>query len=461
LKKFISKKSVAAAFMTLCVSFNISAFADSISELNDKRENLKNQTEKTKDSLSETKQEKSDVLKEVERLDNELISVQKEINQLNEKLEATKQELAKSEEDLKKASKDKESQINTFKKRIRVMYESGNQGYLEIILESKDFSDFLKRLEYTDKIIEFDQNVIEEYESTEKRIKDNIENIKVKKEEIERLSDEEVAKKEILDKRIEEKEVLFDKLSDEEKKYLQELQNLENSDEQIRLLIQKEQARLAEKRKADAQKAAAEKAARERANARNKTVSNNTFSPAPEPAPTPTPVPADNNSNNDNNKNDDSNKNNDNNTQDSNNVTEEPETSSDGGKMLYPVPAYSGAQPTENYGYRVNPISGENELHTGVDLKATMNADVVAAASGTVIVAGQRSGYGNTVIVDHGDGTSTLYAHNTSLNVSVGDEVKRGQVIAKAGTTGYSTGVHLHFEVRVNGMAVDPMPYLR
>ncbi len=462
MKKFVSKKSAVVAFMALCVSFNISAFADSISELNDKRENLKNQTEKTKGSLDETKKEKSDVLKEVERLDNELISVQKEINELNSKLEETKQELAKSQEDLEKASKDKKNQINIFKKRIRVMYESGNQGYLEIILESKDFSDFLKRLEYTDKIIEFDQNVIEEFEATEKRIKDNIENIKVKKEEIERLSDEEVAKKEILDKRIEEKEVLFEKLSDDEKKYLQELQNLENSDEQIRLLIQKEQARLAEKRKAAAEKAArekaaAEKAARERAKSQSNVKSNNIVSP--KTVPTPIQSPLDNNNNNNNS---DNNQNNDNNANpDSNKETEEHENSSGGGKMLYPVPAYSGAQPTENYGYRVNPISGENELHTGVDLKADMNADVVAAAGGTVIVAGQRSGYGNTVIVDHGDGTSTLYAHNTSLNVSVGDEVKRGQVIAKAGTTGYSTGVHLHFEVRVNGMAVDPMPYLR
>ena len=89
-----------------------------------------------------------------------------------------------------------------------------------------------------------------------------------------------------------------------------------------------------------------------------------------------------------------------------------------------------------------------------------MNSDIVAAASGTVIYAGARGGYGNTVIIDHGDGTSTLYAHNSSLTVNVGDEVSKGQVIAKAGTSGYSTGVHCHFEVRVNGTAVDPTPYL-
>ncbi len=425
--------------MILCVSFNMSVSAEkSISELNKERNSLKNQSEKTQNSLDSTKKEKSDVLKEVERLDNELISVQKEINALNAKLEETKENLAQSEQDLEKASKDKENQIDTFKKRVRVMYESGNQGYLEIILESKDFSDFLKRIEYTDRIIEFDQNVIEKYEATEKRIKDNIENIKVKKEEIEQLSKEEEAKKAVLDKRIEEKEILFKKLSEDEKKYLQQLQDLKDADEEIRILIQKEQARLAQKRKEAAEKAAREEAKRKeaaKAKANANTSNNNSSS---KPAETQNP------SNNKTNS----------------NKTEEIQVTNSG-KMLYPVPAYSGAQPNEGYGYRTNPITGENELHKGVDLKATMNTDVVAAASGTVIVAGQRSGYGNTVIIDHGDGTSTLYAHNTTLSVNVGDEVKRGQVIAKAGTTGYSTGVHVHFEVRVNGMAVDPMPYLR
>ncbi len=409
--------------------------AKSISQLQKEQKDLKRQSDKTQNSLDGTQKEKSDVLIEVERLDNELMEVQREINSLNEKLEETKETLAKTQEDLKKANADKESQIDIFKERMRIIYENGTEGYFEIIFESEDFSDFLRRTEYADKIIEYDQNIIAQYEATEKRIAQDIENIKVKKEEVERLSAEEKEKKDVLDRRIEEKQELVKKLSEDEKLYLQQLQDLKDADEEIAVLIRKEQARLQAQKKAAAEKAEREKKARE-AEAKAKTSNNNSSA-------------SNNNTSNNTNNNSPSSK------------PSNPVSSSNNGKMAYPVPASSGSAPNAPYGKRTNPISGKEEVHTGLDLKATMNADVVAAASGTVIFAGTKGGYGNTVIVDHGDGTSTLYGHNSSLTVNVGDEVSRGQVIAKAGTTGYSTGVHLHFEVRKNGMAVDPTPYLK
>ncbi|WP_317368549.1 peptidoglycan DD-metalloendopeptidase family protein [uncultured Tyzzerella sp.] len=132
-----------------------------------------------------------------------------------------------------------------------------------------------------------------------------------------------------------------------------------------------------------------------------------------------------------------------------------------GGRFAHPVPAYAGRPYNDVYGYRANPISGRRELHSGLDLKATYGTDIVAAENGTVIYSGNRGGYGKTVIIDHGGGISTLYAHNSKLVVSKGQQVKRGQVIAKAGSTGYSTGVHAHFEVRINGKHTDPAPYLK
>ncbi|MNT50412.1 Murein DD-endopeptidase MepM [compost metagenome] len=100
------------------------------------------------------------------------------------------------------------------------------------------------------------------------------------------------------------------------------------------------------------------------------------------------------------------------------------------------------------------------KLHTGTDFAVSQGTDVHAADSGNVIVAEWWNGYGNCVIIDHGNNIWTLYGHLSKINVQKGDNVKRGEVIAESGNTGASTGPHLHFEVRVNGTPVDPMPYL-
>lgn len=120
---------------------------------------------------------------------------------------------------------------------------------------------------------------------------------------------------------------------------------------------------------------------------------------------------------------------------------------------------------TDNYGERWHPILGGYRMHWGVDFAVDHGANVYAAESGTVIAAGWQGSYGYAVIIYHGDipgrgSVSTLYAHNSQLLVKPGDEVAQGQVIAKAGSTGWSTGPHVHFEVRVNGKAVNPWDFL-
>jgi len=124
--------------------------------------------------------------------------------------------------------------------------------------------------------------------------------------------------------------------------------------------------------------------------------------------------------------------------------------------MVWPVP---GAL-VSNFGNRVHPIFGTVRMHNGLDLDGNMGDPIVAAQSGTVLSAGWQSGYGNTIVLDHGDNLSTVYAHQTSFEVAAGDAVQTGQLIGYVGSTGNSTGPHLHFEVRVSGNARDPIGYL-
>ena len=130
-----------------------------------------------------------------------------------------------------------------------------------------------------------------------------------------------------------------------------------------------------------------------------------------------------------------------------------------GGRMGWPAPGFNRI--TSPFGYRLHPILKVNKLHTGIDIRVPLGGNIVAAADGTVIYSGYLGSYGNTIIIDHGGGITTLYAHNSSLLVGNGANVKRGDSISRAGSTGMSTGPHLHFEVRVNGAYQDPLTYLR
>lgn len=115
---------------------------------------------------------------------------------------------------------------------------------------------------------------------------------------------------------------------------------------------------------------------------------------------------------------------------------------------------------TSGFGYRASPFTGRIQMHEGLDVATRIGMPVIAPADGVVVRVHTVEGYGKTLVIDHGYGVSTTYGHNSEVLVKPGDKVKRGQVICKAGNTGISTGPHLHYEVRVNGVPVDPRKYI-
>lgn len=126
------------------------------------------------------------------------------------------------------------------------------------------------------------------------------------------------------------------------------------------------------------------------------------------------------------------------------------------GKMVWPA----NGRVSSEFGWRIHPIFNDRRFHAGIDIAVPTGTDVIAATAGKVLEARYIAGYGYTVILDHGDGITTLYGHNSKLLVKPGNTVKQGAIIAKAGSTGFSTGPHVHFEVREDGVAKEPRNYL-
>jgi len=125
------------------------------------------------------------------------------------------------------------------------------------------------------------------------------------------------------------------------------------------------------------------------------------------------------------------------------------------GTFTWPTPSCTSTG--SGFGYRIHPIFGDKRFHSGVDIPAAAGATIVAADAGTVVTAVYSSSYGNYVVISHGNGNSTLYAHMSSMAVSSGQTVTKGQTIGYVGSTGWSTGAHLHFEIKIGGQLVDPM----
>lgn len=334
---------------------------------------IRNSISEKQSQLEEGKAEESEMASQIKELEDELYKLQNEIEKGEDKLVTLEEELEKAQEKVN-------VQNGNLGARLENMYKSGTVGFLDVLLDSRSFSEFLTNLDLVRMIYTSDMEVLE-------GLQDSYDEIEKKKQEIEKLQGELTASKTVLE--------------DEKSSVVEKKAEISEENAETEAMINEMQA--------EADRITAELA-----------------------------------------------------EQSSSGEISNSNTSSYEGAMTWPTPGYGSGYITSYFGYRLHPVYGTWKLHTGIDIGAPKNARIVAAESGKVIFARKYDGggYGKYLQIDHGGGIVTLYGHCNSIVVSEGQQVTRGQTIAYVGTTGTSTGYHLHFEVRKNGQYVDPLDYL-
>lgn len=419
-------KIITAVMLTLIFCMqpvcNVQATEESnLSEAQQEKKTLENDLQKAKELIDSLKGSKEDIQSEVEKLDKQLNEISGKVKELESQLSKKRQEIADTESALNKTKEQEKKQYRNMKKRIQFMYENGQTSYVEMLLSADSFTDFLNAVEYITQISQYDRKMLKEYQNMQVTIADtqktletdyaSLQSLQAKvQEEKQAVAALESAKKGELND-------VADDLTDAQsvaKAYEAEIQ----AQNEVIAQIQAAQKRAAEQQAAQQQaqqeqaasegnQGAAEAAGENQNTAQNTTPSGNGQST---------------------------------------------------GSMMWPCP--SSKRVTSDYGPRTSPTNGASSNHKGIDIGAAYGADIVAADGGTVLVATYSSSGGNYVIIDHGGGLCTVYMHASSLTVSAGQTVSKGQVIAKVGSTGISTGNHLHFGVTLNGVYVSPWGYV-
>ena len=394
-------KIISISILLMLISsmlFNVNAENGSTYYKQKQQEAQKN-SDQTQSQIDDVKGEVDEVLQEVADLNNSILDYESQIQQLSDKLNELESSIAQKEKELTEKKQ-------LLENRMVAMYMKKETTFLDVLL-SGNLMNFISNQDMMKQIADYDNKLITEVEELKKSLQDE-------KAQVETVKQEKEAKSQELQKLKAEKEQKAANLTEEQKELEKKLSEYKSQAEKYadleRQAIAKEEA---------ARKAAQEEAARKAA-AANSGASNGSKS-----------------------------------TTNTSAVISNPYT---GGKLGWPCP--SSSRITSPYGYRI--LFGVRDFHTGIDIGAVQGSNICAAESGTVILAnyGWNGGYGNYIIINHGNGITTRYAHASQLYVSAGQTVSKGQVIAAVGTTGNSTGPHLHFEVRVNGSHTNPLNYL-
>ena len=364
--------------------------------------------------------------RDINYTENQISIITEQLTSLSDRIAAAKTAISEKEVVL-------EETYELLKMRIRAMYMAGSGSNLEFLLTSQDFSTLLTRTELLVRVAEHDNNLMATLESDIKMLEEletsltaSVSEQEVKAEQLDKQSevlankkaDAQSASAELEEKKAEIK-VQYDQAKDE-------LNQLDKESDEYIAIIKKQEEQLLEL-----------------SGEMEEFIKNNGSSssdPDPDEEVSEESVSGEEG-------------------EDTDNEVEKPSNPAKG--MIFPIKT-AGAYISSPYGMRTHPITGEYKMHSGVDITAggINNEPIYASQAGEVIFAGTKGGYGNYIIVDHGKGITTCYAHCNSIGVTVGQQVKQGQVIGKVGSTGASKGPHLHFEVRIDGATTNPMNYV-
>ena len=352
---------------------------------------------KLESSLKNLEGLKSDAAAYVKQLDRNLEELNGELNVLAGQIKKKESEISATQQKLEAARQLEEKQYADMKLRIKYMYERGDTSYIDMLLQSDDMVQLMNRAEYIRKISEYDRRKMDEYEETRNSIAAHEETLKEEHEELLGLKAQTEAKQQSVETLAAEK--------------TKELKNFESQIHMTQGQISAYEKDLKEQenriKKLEAEIKRKEEEARKAAEAAGKTYKVASL-----------------------------------------------------GDINFKWPCPSSSRITSVFGAREIPTEGASSNHQGIDISASTGSAVVAAASGTVVVSTYSYSAGNYIMLNHGGGIYTVYMHCSELLASEGQEVKQGETIAKVGSTGYSTGPHLHFGIRAGGRYVNPQNYV-
>lgn len=389
--------AAAGVLLLLCLSFPAYGTKKELEAEKEKTSVIEEEKKKVEDTLKNLEGQKADTESYVRQLDQEMAAISSQLEELSGQIADKESEIAVTQEELSAAQEAEVQQYDAMKLRIKYMYEKGDTTFIDLILESKSISQLLNRAEYISQISQYDRQMLDEYAATRQTIADNEAKLESERADLLALQESTQAKHNSVEELLAAKE-------EQLKSYETQIASAQN---QINAYEQDLAAQESKIRQIEEEMQKAEEEARKKAESSGTSYTVKSLG----------------------------------NT-----------------KFIWPCP--SSSRITSAFGGRESPTEGASSNHQGIDIGASTGSDIVAAADGVVTIATYSASAGNYVMLSHGGGVSTVYMHCSSLNVSEGQSVTQGQVIAKVGSTGYSTGPHLHFGIRSGGSYVNPSNYV-